>query len=155
FAIIFDGILNRDPVPPAVLNPEAGERLNDIILKLTEKDRSLRYQSAAELEADLKRLRRDRITGSISRASGQPVVPQSKAAPSGKKWWMRVGIPAFGLAGIAPAALVFHPFRTAPALPVELATPRSDAPREAAPPPVNPVSAAVPENKPADKAPDA
>jgi serine/threonine protein kinase len=62
-ATVFDGILNRAPIPPLRLNPALPARLEDIIGKLQEKDRDLRYQSATELVSDLKRLRRDTESG--------------------------------------------------------------------------------------------
>src|SRR5271155_4216543 len=62
-ATIFDGILNRTPVPALRLNPTLPPRLEDMIGKLLEKDRELRYQSAMELVSDLKRLRRDTESG--------------------------------------------------------------------------------------------
>ncbi|MGE0865017.1 MAG: protein kinase [Vicinamibacterales bacterium] len=58
-AVVFDGILNRDPAPPSSLNASVPGELDRIISKALEKDRALRYQTAADLGADLKRLRRD------------------------------------------------------------------------------------------------
>jgi serine/threonine protein kinase/Flp pilus assembly protein TadD len=65
-AVIFDSIFNRNPEPVTTLNLEIPETLDGIIFKALEKDRDLRYQSAAELRADLKRLRRDLDSGKMS-----------------------------------------------------------------------------------------
>ena len=57
--VVFHEILSQTPTAPIRLNPEIPHKLNEIILKLLEKDRDLRYQTAADLCADLKRLKRD------------------------------------------------------------------------------------------------
>ncbi len=67
--VIFEAILNRAPVAPVRLNPDVPLQLEEIILKLLEKDRDLRYQGAAEVRAGLKRLKRDTDSGLISAAS--------------------------------------------------------------------------------------
>jgi serine/threonine protein kinase len=58
-AVIFDAILNRTPASPTSINPLLPAKLEEIIGKSLEKDRELRYQTAAELRGDLKRLKRD------------------------------------------------------------------------------------------------
>jgi len=58
-AVVFDAILNRAPASAVRLNPELPAKLEEIIQKALEKDRKLRYQSAADIRTDLQRLRRD------------------------------------------------------------------------------------------------
>src|SRR5271156_6003854 len=76
-AVIFNGILERDPVPAVQLNPQVPVKLQEIIDKLLEKDRDLRYQSAADLRGDLKRLKRDTETG---RKTAQPISASAMVA---------------------------------------------------------------------------
>ncbi len=61
--VITDAILNRAPASPVRLNPDVSAKLEDIINKALEKDRDLRYHSAADIRADLKRVKRDSDTG--------------------------------------------------------------------------------------------
>src|SRR5438105_13932697 len=68
--VIFNGILERDPVPAVRLNPDLPPKLEDIINRALEKDRELRYQSAKEMRAELQRLKRDtgsRPTGTFTK----------------------------------------------------------------------------------------
>jgi serine/threonine protein kinase/tetratricopeptide (TPR) repeat protein len=74
-ALIFQAILDRAPTSPIRLNPDLPSRLEDVINKALEKDRNLRYQHAADIRADLQRLKRD--TG-----SGRAVAAQSDSYPT-------------------------------------------------------------------------
>jgi eukaryotic-like serine/threonine-protein kinase len=70
-ALIFKAILDSGPTPAVRLNPDVPAKLEDIINKALEKDRSLRYQHASEMRSDLQRLKRDT-------ESGRSVVPTER-----------------------------------------------------------------------------
>ena len=72
-ALIFQSILDRAPVSPVRLNPDLPVKLEDVINKALEKDRNLRFQHAADIRADLQRLKRDTDSGRAVAASSGPV----------------------------------------------------------------------------------
>ena len=81
-AVIFDAILNRMPSSPAEMNPNLPPKLEEIIGKALEKDRELRYQTAAEIRGDLKRLKRDTDSARVSTARSVAAVAAASRVPS-------------------------------------------------------------------------
>jgi eukaryotic-like serine/threonine-protein kinase len=132
-AVIFEAILNRAPVAPVRLNPEVPPELERIINKALEKDRELRYQHAAELRADLKRLKREIDSGKSAVIGSAPASSEavnastpptasaissravqtssSQGLPNAPTWWRRksvLGIAAIGLLVLVGAGGWFY-----------------------------------------------
>ena len=106
-AIVFEAILNRAPIPPVRLNPDVPPRLEEILDKLLEKDPDLRYQTAAEVRADLKRVKRDHESSAATLKANTP--PHTRR-PTRKT---RSRIPAYvGIAVLIVAAIVVGIFFT-------------------------------------------
>jgi eukaryotic-like serine/threonine-protein kinase len=102
-AVVFEAILNRTPVPAARLNPEVPAKLDEIIAKLLEKDRELRYQGAAEVRADLRRLKRDTSGAVAAAASSASQLAPRRPVHSGRvaKYLSALGLLAALIAGAA------------------------------------------------------
>ena len=84
-AVIFDAILNREPVPIVLENPAVPAQFGQILAKLLEKDRTLRCQSATELKTDLNRLKRDLESGNKQAANlSESKSGAAKLSPSTK-----------------------------------------------------------------------
>ena len=77
--VIFEAILNRAPAPVETLNAALPEKLNDLIAKSLEKERDMRYQTAAELRGDLKRIKRGLESSRIRAASASAISAVSAA----------------------------------------------------------------------------
>jgi serine/threonine protein kinase len=171
-AVVFDAILNHTPAPLLELNHMVPPRLEQIISMLLEKDRDLRYQHASDLQAELKRLRRDIDSGTLvgvgSTRTGMSTAPSSRspssrppssrqvepAAPeprSARTWQY-----AFGVLAVLVAAVGYMIWSgrsqpntaTTPATPVPQAVPAlpptTPAPTPPAPVPLPPTPVAPP-----------
>ncbi len=103
-AIIHEAILNRPPIPVARLNPELPPKLEEIITKALEKDRKLRYQSAADIRTDLQRLKRDSDSGRTAVAPSE-----ARVKPAKKSWvhWIAFTGTTILLIGVAVGGWLF------------------------------------------------
>lgn len=120
-ALVLDGILNRAPAPLASAsvpaNAELPAELGRIVTKALEKDRALRYQSAAEIGSDLRRLKRDSESGKLPSVT-QRTAPQAsltQEAPSAGRPWKLI-VPIAAALVIALAAAGYFYFHRTPKL---------------------------------------
>jgi hypothetical protein len=113
-AVIFSEILTHAPVAPVTLNPEVPPRLQEVINNCLEKDRTLRYQNAADLVADLRRVRRDMESGqsgvfrTTTATSVTAAAPQAERLPSAASATAarRANGVVLGIAAVATAAII-------------------------------------------------
>jgi eukaryotic-like serine/threonine-protein kinase len=103
--LVAEAILNRAPVAPVRLNPDVPPKLEEVIYKALEKDRKLRYQSAADIRTDLQRLKRDSDSSRTTAATAQV---ESKPAAKFPRWWMAISA-AILLIGLAVGARLLLP----------------------------------------------
>jgi len=102
-AIVCEAIMNRAPVPVARVNPDLPPELERIVNKALEKDRKLRYQSAAEIRTDLQRLKRDSDSGRAAAATTQV---ESKSALKSTRW-LAVAAATLVIAALAVGGWLF------------------------------------------------
>src|SRR5215472_2605853 len=124
-AAIFDAILHSNPPSAERLNAVLPSGLNQIIIKLIEKDPDLRYQTAADLRADLKRLHRDTTSGHAALTTGAenaPVPSPSKPARSLRWFGVAALVLVVAVAGILAGTRLAHR-DTTPAANAPTATP--------------------------------
>src|SRR3984893_12563218 len=112
-AALFNSILNKEPASAFRMNPALPTELEHIIDKALDKDRNVRYQSVAEMRADLTRLKRDTTSGKVSAARASMVEPRSKGrwpwavvalaallAIVAVAWWLRASLRPPRLVGV-------------------------------------------------------
>ncbi len=122
--VVFDGILNREPVAPVRLNPDLPVRLEEIINRALEKDRNLRYQNASDLRVELQRVKRDSSSGLSHKSASTPAARTAQAShavsalPTAQNYTMRnalVGAAAMLL--LSAAIFWFLHFHSSPGTP--------------------------------------
>jgi len=145
-AVVYDLILNRAPRPIAHLNPLVPPRLETVIATALEKERDLRYQHASDLQAELRRIRRDLdsslvtsqtiVTGSRPTAPPPPTTTSTFPARTAMHKLERASIVIAFLAVLIAAGLFWRTQRGE----VSIATPSAQPPAASTPPPAAPVA---------------
>ena len=105
-ASTFDAILNKPPAPLRSSNPDVSIELERIINRALEKDREIRYQTASDFRAVLKRLQRTLDSGITASADEATSSSLSAPSPVVSRWWMRTAIVLVLLAIVVPATLL-------------------------------------------------
>ena len=97
-AVVFDAILNKQPAEPRLTNPDLPEELARVILRSLEKDRKLRFQTAADMLAELSRIRRDTSSRTAVNTGVAPpatsVTSTTVPQPISPRRWWRIAVPA-------------------------------------------------------------
>jgi tetratricopeptide (TPR) repeat protein len=112
-AVVFEAILNRAPVPPSSLNPVVPPELDRIISRALEKDRQFRYQSASDIRAELKRLKRDTdsnrpVAAALDPRAGVLTVPPQRGVAASRRKSIVVVTAAALLASALGLGSYFH-----------------------------------------------
>ncbi len=110
--VICGAILHQEPTPPLQVNPKLPPGLAAVIRKALEKDRNLRYQSAADMRADLERLKREAESGHVTSIHSHPgtAVPVVRK----KRWALLAPVGVALLAALIAAGLYYRSHRAAP-----------------------------------------
>jgi len=111
--VVREAILHRAPEAPSRVNPEVPSRLEEIILKMLEKDRKFRYQFAAEIHTDLQRLKREISSGQPGLRAAIPWQAPIAGKESPARWGKRLFWGSVAAVLVA-SALAFSPGRRTP-----------------------------------------